>query len=130
VLDEPAHSVAEALGKLSDIRDRFERGYRAMLDGAQRRGLATAICTIYEARFPDPLQRRIAAAALMLINDCITREAFARDMALIDLRLICDSDEDFANPIEPSVRGGEKIAGAIARFVSDARMPRTQVIAR
>jgi hypothetical protein len=32
------------------------------------------------------------------------------------LRLICNRDEDFANPIEPSALGGHKIAAAIARF--------------
>ena len=40
--------------------------------------------------------------------------AFTRGLPLVDLRLICDQDEDYANPIEPSVRGGEKIAAAIA----------------
>jgi hypothetical protein len=49
-----------------------------------------------------------------VFNDCITRAAFARDLSVIDLRLLCDQDEDYANPIEPSVRGGEKIAAAIA----------------
>ena len=49
-----------------------------------------------------------------MFNDRITRAAFARDLPVIDLRLICDQDEDYANPIEPSVRGGEKIAAAIA----------------
>jgi hypothetical protein len=49
---------------------------------------------------------------------------------LIDLRLVCDSDDDFANPIEPSVRGGAKIAGAIARWIGDGASPRPQVIAR
>ena len=53
-----------------------------------------------------------------LFNDCITREAFAGGLSLIDLRLICDRDEDFANPIEPSVRGGAKIAAAIAALVT------------
>ena len=128
VLEEPARSVAEALSKLMEVRDHFQREYRTMLDEVQSKRLITAICTIYEARFPDPLSRRVAAAALTLLNDCITREAFARDLALIDLRLICDNDEDFANPIEPSVRGGEKIARAIARFASEAAQP--QVIAR
>ena len=55
----------------------------------------------------------------MVFNDCITREAFARGLSLIDPRLICDGDEDFANPIEPSVRGGAKIASAIAALVTD-----------
>ena len=27
--------------------------------------------------------------------------------------------EDYANPIEPSVRGGAKIAGAIARLITE-----------
>lgn len=128
VLEEPARSVTEAVGKLMNVRERFQREYRAMLDQVQRTGLVAAICTIYEARFPDPLTRRVAAGALTLINDCITREAFARDLTLIDLRLICDNDQDFANPIEPSIRGGEKIAGAIAQFASET--PPRPVIAR
>ena len=38
-------------------------------------------------------------------------------MPLIDLRLICDENEDYANAIEPSVHGGEKIAAAIASLL-------------
>ena len=52
----------------------------------------------------------------MLLNDCIMREAFAHDISLIDPRLICDTDLDFANPIEPSVHGGARIARAVAEF--------------
>jgi GDSL-like Lipase/Acylhydrolase family len=116
VLDEGARSVADALVRLTAVRDRFREGYRRMLDDVADRSLPTAICTIYEPRFPDPDLRKVAATALTVLNDVITREAFARAVTLIDLRLICDSDDDFANPIEPSVRGGAKIARAIARF--------------
>ena len=80
--------------------------------------LPTAICTIYEARFPEPDPRRRAAAALMLINDCIMRQGFANDVTLIDLRLICDDDLDFAKLIEPSARDGAKIARAVADFAT------------
>ena len=38
---------------------------------------------------------------------------------MLDLRLICDEDADFANPIEPSAQGGEKIAAAIARLLAE-----------
>jgi hypothetical protein len=93
VLEEQARSVAEVLDRISVIRHHFQEPYRAMLDRVQREGLATAICTIYEARFPDPALRRRAATALASINDCITREAFSRGFPLIDLRLICDSDD-------------------------------------
>jgi hypothetical protein len=119
VLDEATRSMADALDRLAGIRDRFAQEYAAMLDGVLGRGLPTAVCTIYEPRFPDLRQRRLAATGLMVLNDCITREAFGRGLSLIDLRLICDRDEDFANPIEPSVRGGAKIAAAIAVLVTD-----------
>lgn len=119
VLDESARSVADALDRLAGIRDQFAQEYAAMLNGVLGRGLPTAVCTIYEPRFADLRQRRLAATGLMIFNDCITREAFARGLSLIDLRLICGRDEDFANPIEPSVRGGAKIAAAIAALVTD-----------
>lgn len=129
VLDQPAQSVAEALERLANVRDQFWRDYRGMLAALAKLALPTAICTIYEARFPEAERRRIAATALTVINDCITREAFLRGFSVIDLRLICDSDDDFANPIEPSVLGGAKIARAIAGFATGAGA-RSQVIAR
>jgi hypothetical protein len=122
--------VADALDKLAAVREQFWRDYQGMLDSVAKLALPTAISTIYEARFPEPDRRRTAATALTLINDCITREAFSRGLPLIDLRVICDSDDDFANPIEPSVRGGAKIARAIVQFATDAGGPRSTVIAR
>jgi hypothetical protein len=132
VLDEGARSIAEAVNRLADVRERFQQDYTTMLDGVQRRGLPTAVCTIYDARFPDPRRQRLVVTALSLFNDCITRAAFARGLPLIDLRLICDQDEDYANPIEPSVRGGEKIAAAIASLVAEHGYPssRSEVFLR
>ncbi|MET0688464.1 MAG: SGNH/GDSL hydrolase family protein [Methyloceanibacter sp.] len=131
ILGEKVGSVAEALERLADVREAFTREYRLMLDKVQARGLPTAVCTIYEARFPDLKQRRQAAAGLTLFNDCITREAAARGLAVIDLRVICNDDEDLANPIEPSVIGGAKIANAIATFAGgyDFRTGRAEVFA-
>jgi len=119
LLEEKASSVAEALEKLAVVREAFEREYRAMLDDVLARGLPVAVCTIYDARFPDAKQRRLASLGLTIFNDCITREAAARGLGLIDLRLILTAAEDLANPIEPSVIGGAKIASAIAAFASD-----------
>jgi hypothetical protein len=132
VLDEGARSIAEAVDRLAGVRERFQRDYTAMLDGVQRRGLPTSVCTIYDARFPDPRRQRLVVTALSLFNDCITRAAFARGLPLIDLRLICDQDEDYANPIEPSARGGEKIAAAIASLVAEHDYPssRSEVFLR
>jgi len=116
VLDAPANSVAQVLSDLADIQDLFWQGYRLMLDAAQNLKLPTAVCTVYEARFPEP-RRRLAALALSVINDAITREAFSRGLDLLDLRVMFNEERDFANPIEPSVHGGMKLVSGIQRFV-------------
>jgi hypothetical protein len=36
---------------------------------------------------------------------------------VLDLRLIFTEPEDYANPIEPSVKGGANLADAICRLV-------------
>ncbi|HEX8687376.1 MAG TPA: hypothetical protein VF654_12790, partial [Pyrinomonadaceae bacterium] len=62
-------------------------------------------------------------------NDAIIRAAFEAGAPLLDLRLICDEDADYANPIEPSEAGGAKIADAILRLLSghDFGKRRTEV---
>jgi hypothetical protein len=110
-------STAEALLGLADIAGEFERGYLAMLAGVLGRGLPTAICTVYYPRFAEVALQRTAVAALAVFNDCIIRAAFAHGLPLLDMRLICNEEGDYANPIEPSSRGGEKIARAIVELV-------------
>jgi lysophospholipase L1-like esterase len=116
-LDAPAGSTAEALLGLTEIADGFERGYHAMLTEVLAQGLPTAICTIYYPRFPDATLQKIAVTALTVFNDCIIRLAFFHRIPLLDLRFICTEEGDYANPIEPSARGGEKIAQAIVETV-------------
>ena len=87
-----------------------------MLDAVQA-ARPTALCTIYDPRYPDSQRRRLITIALALLNDVITREAFTRRLLLVDLRLLCYEDEDFANSIERSAQGGQKIAQAITAFL-------------
>ena len=61
---------------------------------------------------------KMAMVGLSMYNDIITKEAFQAGLPLIDLRVLCNDDKDFANPIEPSVIGGKKIARAIKEVVS------------
>jgi hypothetical protein len=132
LLEDSANSIAGALGRLADVRDAFATGYQAMLDRVTALRLPTAICTIYHPRFPEPRRQRLGVAGLTFFNDVITTQAFARGLALLDLRLICSEDADYANPIEPSVHGGEKIAAAIVRLVAehDFGRRRTEVFVR
>ena len=115
LLQERPPSVGEALGMLGAARKQFAKDYHAMLDHVQEAGLPVAVCTIYDTPPSQPGQD-VIQAALCLFNDAITRGAFSRGAALIDLRLICNEDADYANPIEPSSQGGRKIARAVATF--------------
>ena len=54
-----------------------------------------------------------AMSALAVYNDVIMKQAVERSLPIIDLRVLCNEDEDFANPIEPSAHGGMKIAETI-----------------
>ena len=132
VLDQAVSSVAEAVYALAAVQDQFRVANRRMLGTVLERGQPTAVCTIYDPRYTDSRRRQLTQTALALFNDAITREAFARDLPVIDLRLICDEDADFANPIEPSARGGDKIARAIRAVLldTDAHPVRSQVFTR
>ena len=67
----------------------------------------------------EAFAQKIAVAVIATFNDVIIRQAFLAGVPLIDLRLLCDEDADYANEIEPSEAGGRKIASVIARVVSE-----------
>ena len=98
-----------------------------MVGAVTATGLPTTLCTIYDTRLTEP-SPRVIRTALTLFNDCITRAAFARSLALIDLRLVCHEDDDYANPIEPSAQGGRKIARAVAAVLDPTRDTRRSVV--
>ena len=120
IFESGASSAAEVLWRLADIADGFENNYRTAVETCLRPGLPLAVCTIYNGCFPDPSYQRLASVALMVFNDVILRTAISHDLQVIDLRAVCSRPEDYANPIEPSSIGGEKIARAIVALVTDA----------
>jgi hypothetical protein len=113
LLGQSVATVREALSLLEAAQGRFAADYAEMSKAVAGAGLPAAFCTIYDTP-PSSPDHRIVRTALALFNDVITRAAFAIGAGLVDLRLICDADEDYANPIEPSARGGDKIASAVA----------------
>ena len=121
--------VGEAVLMLAEAQERFARNYADMLESVLGLELPTAVCTIYDTPSSAPNQR-VIRSALALFNDIIMRAAFSRGLPLIDLRLICNEDDDYANPIEPSAKGGSKIAAAIASLVTggDEEQPRSFVV--
>lgn len=109
-------SVIEAAELLASWQAEFRFEYRRMLDGVLARGLPVAVSTIYDS---VPGLSPGLRAALAIFNDVILREAAARQLPVLDLRLVCDHPDDYsqASPIEPSQQGGRKIAAAIAELL-------------
>ncbi len=129
VLGSGVRMVGEAVMMLAEAQERFAGNYAYMMEAVLGKGLPTAVCTIYDTPTSAP-NHRVIKAALSLFNDVITRAAFGNALPLIDLRLICNEDADYANPIEPSARGGEKMARAIARLITGEEERRSVVAAR
>jgi hypothetical protein len=121
ILEAPVSSIATAVDALADIAADFERRYRLATAACLAAGLPLIVCTIYNGCFPDKSLQRRASTTLTIFNDVIIRVAAEHSLAVIDLRSVCASAEDYANPIEPSSVGGDKIARVIVGIVCGAR---------
>ena len=135
IFNEPVDTIGDALQKMYLIGESFQKDYTEMVDLVLSHNLPTTFCSIYYPRFHSRSLNRVvsylsmmansetlqqmAMAAETIFNDIITFEIFKRKLPLIDLRVLCDEDQDFANPIEPSCIGGLKIANKIKEITSN-----------
>lgn len=119
VLQTPVTTSSEALLLLSQAANDFEVSYRDMLGQCLGIGIPLVVCTVYNGNFPEPSYQACIAVALCAFNDVVIRVASEHGLKVIDLRRICNKPTDYANPIEPSSQGGEKIASAIAKAVTE-----------
>jgi hypothetical protein len=129
ILSLQANSAAEVFNALADRINDFEFHYREMLKAVLGLNLPTAVCTIYYPNLTEPFMQKITVAALSAFNDVIIRQAISSGIPFLDLRLICNETDDYANEIEPSGKGGRKIAAKILEVVTehDFSKRRTQV---
>ena len=124
LLNLPVGSTAEALALFGQRVDAFKAAYVAALESLLSLDRHTTVCTIYEGNL-DPAWAALARVALMVFNDVILRVAFEHGVDVIDLRMVCTEASDYANPVEPSVGGGRKIAEAVAVAVGAEEGPGT-----
>jgi lysophospholipase L1-like esterase len=112
----PVRTVLEAAELLAAWQGTFARDYRRMLDLVLAQDTPTVVATIYDS---VPGLGPGLRTALAPFNDVILREAAARGLPVLDLRLVCNEPADYAasSPIEPSAAGAAKIAAAIAELV-------------
>ena len=126
---ESVSNIGEAFDSFNERMEDFEKIYVKMLTNVSNRKLKTTLCTIYNPCFehndmerltymlpPNPnikkLQKR-SVTALPIFNNIIFQEAFNFGLPVMDLRLIFNDKEDYANPIETSAVGGMKMVKII-----------------
>ena len=119
ILSLDVSDAAEVFNELADLREDFEARYDAAVAAVAEavEGRLT-VCTIYDPNYDEPRRQRPATAALPAFNDIITRVAVRRGLPVIDLRTAFVAPDDYANPIEPSVAGGLKLAELIRTVVT------------
>ena len=103
---------------LHQIQIGFRTQYRGMLEAVVELNRPAAVCTIYDT---VPSIEAIALTALSLFNDVIVAEATAMNLPIVDLRHVCNEVSDYSDqsPIEPSSKGGKKIARALHRVYAE-----------
>ena len=120
LMNDPPDGAIATLRQFTEMKALFHRHYRQMLQAILAARIPTILCTIYDqCPTKDPYLGQLMYVALPMFNDCISREAIQAGFPLLDLRLVCSNPEDYAedSPIEPSVKGGQKIATQIAHIL-------------
>ena len=110
LLQGAAQSIRDALDTLAAAADEFENVFVRLIAAATETGLPTILCTLVPARYLEPSQQRVAATALAIFNDRILRRAFAARLSIVELRLVCDEDGDYASETLLSSDGVRKVA--------------------
>lgn len=106
----------DVLARLADAAAAFAPRYESCLKAVADLGLPLLTCTIYEGNLGGSLQKR-AKGAVAVFNDRIQRAARHLRVPVLELRDLFTDAEDYANPIEPSTRGGEKLARAMGKWL-------------
>lgn len=110
------------------LRGEFRTSYEMMLDQVCATGTHVAVCGLYTPCFHGRfalggslhrrlLRRIVVSVGVAALNFVVRSAAHHRHLPLIQLRDVCTSEWDFANPIEPSAQGGDKISENIVRVV-------------
>merc|ERR1719507_2340598 len=82
------------------------------------------VCTVYYPRFTDFgggsewVTQFVSSLGVLFLNQVIRAEARKQGIPIIDLAWAFNNRRDYANAIEPSAAGGDKISGNIIDVVA------------
>ena len=122
VQDDAKMTFNQVMKTLKPVIEKFENNYENLLNKIH----SPALCfTIYnpafhhydETEFMSPYQEA-CEVTVNIFNDIIQRLILKKGFEVLELRSLFTEKNDYANSIEPSHQGGEKIAKFITNWLS------------
>ena len=104
-----------------EIIEPFKKQYETIVANLSNHRANLLLCTVYEGDLVDSDEfsdvSNSSKTMVSIFNDIVYRVANKFNADVLELRDIFTSSDDYANPIEPSHIGGEKLAQSILRWI-------------
>ena len=122
IQDDTKMTFNQVMKTLKPVIESFEKDYEKLLNRIH----SPALCfTIYnpafhhydDTNFMSPYQEA-CEVTVNIFNDIIQRLVLKKGFDVLELRALFTEKNDYANSIEPSHQGGEKIAKFISHWLS------------
>ena len=124
LLEDETSGMKFALEKCSELVDEIQENYIKILERLLQYDAKVLLCTVYEGDLESDVllaeYDKAGQAMLKMHNDTVYYLASKFDVDVLELRNIFTNKEDYANPIEPSHIGGEKLAKAIIQWMKSS----------
>jgi len=118
----PIENINKALSDVhKQILKPLEQRFETIVEKLSSHRANLLLCTVYEGDLgrTDEFRDVLDSSKIMVssFNDTVYKTASKYNADVLELRHIFTSPEDYANPIEPSHVGGERLAQAIMDWI-------------
>ena len=124
LLQDETSGMKFALEKCSELISEIQENYIKILKHLSQYDAKVLLCTVYEGDLESDLllaeYDKAGQVMLKMHNDTVYYLASKFEVDVLELRNIFTNKEDYANPIEPSHIGGEKLAKAIIQWMKSS----------
>jgi len=124
ILQDETSGMKFALEKSSELIGEIQENYIKILEQLSQYDSKVLLCTVYEGDLKSDVlladYDKAGQAMLKMHNDTVYYLASKFEVDVLELRNIFTNKEDYANPIEPSHIGGEKLAKEIIQWIKNS----------
>jgi lysophospholipase L1-like esterase len=124
LLQDETSGMKFALEKSSELIGEIQENYTKILQHLSQYDAKVLLCTVYEGDLESDVllaeYDKAGQAMLKMHNDSVYYLASKFDVDVLELRNIFTNKVDYANPIEPSHIGGEKLAKSIIQWMENS----------